>query len=170
MFVIFIGITLADSVPEAIAVMTVATIGLYIAHIVNYMLGKHGWYRLFVKFGLKSAIEQAQGKLVKRGPIAMFSSYWLPSAGALTDTAAGIMHMPFRTFLLYSFAASIFWNTLVGILVYVLGDKALVIAAPGSGEKSILTAIIAIWIIILLMIDFFKRRKGQSADQASSRE
>src|SRR3989344_4441336 len=91
-FVIFIGITLADSIPEAIAVMTVATIGLYIAHCLNYMLGKHGWYRLFVKFGLKSAIEQAQGKLVKRGPIAMFSSYWLPSAGALTDTAAGIMH------------------------------------------------------------------------------
>ena len=159
-FVIFIGITLADSIAEAAAAVAVATVGLYIAHCGNYILGKYGWYRLLVKFGLRTAIERTKEKLEARGPIAIFSSYWLPSAGALTDTAAGIMHMPFRTFLLYSLAASIFWNTLVGTLVYVLGDKALVIAAPGSGEKSILAAIIAIWVIILLVVDFFQRWKN----------
>lgn len=161
-FVIFIGITLADSATEATAAMAVATVGLYIAHCLNYMLGKHGWYHLLVKFGLQSAIEHAQEKLVKRGPIAIFSSYWLPSAGALTDTAAGIIHMPLRTFLFHALAASLFWNTLVGIIVYSFGEKALVIAAPGSGEKGILFSIIAVWVIVLLVMDKKERRAAQS--------
>jgi len=80
-FVIFLGVILASSIPQAIQVVVVVTAGLFIAHMFNYALGRYGWYKLLTRFGMKGAVEQARERLVKRGPIAILSSYWLPSRG-----------------------------------------------------------------------------------------
>jgi membrane-associated protein len=159
-FVIFIGVILAESVGEAIVVVITVSIGLLIAHIFNYALGRYGWYKLLVKFGMKSAVEKAQERLSKRGPIAIFLSYWLPSIGALTDTAAGIIHLPFRVFVTYSIISVLFWDTIVGVVVYILGDRALAIASPGATGSVVVYSIIAIWIVVLLVLDFHEKRKN----------
>jgi membrane protein DedA with SNARE-associated domain len=160
-FVIFISVIVATSIKEAIVVVTVATIGLLIGHSLSYFLGRYGWYNLLVKLGLKSSVDKAQANLIKKGPIAIFLSYWLPSAGALTDTAAGIIKMNYRRFLTYSIISSIFWNSLVGALVYILGNKALVLAAPGAQGDFVIYLIITIWIAVLVLGDFRGKRKSQ---------
>lgn len=158
-FVIFIGVILADSPAEAVIMVVVGTIGLFLAHILNYFLGRYGWYRILVKFGLKASIEQEQQKLLKRGPIAIFSSYWLPSIAAFTDTAAGILQMPFRTFVLFSFLGVVFWDSLVGFIVYQLGDNALSVVAPsGSTDLVVGLFIVVVWATILIFQDFRKRK------------
>lgn len=157
-FVIFLGVILASTISQAMKVVIAATLGLFISHIFNYALGKYGWYKLLVKFGMKGAVEQARKRLVKRGPIAIISSYWLPNLGALTDTAAGIMHMPFRIFIKYSVISTIMWNAIAGTLVYSFKGAALSIATPTSGSKAMFV-IIAIWIIVSLAIDFYNKRK-----------
>ena len=153
-FVIFLGVILADSISQAIVVVAVVTVGLFIAHMFNYILGRYGWYKLLVRFGLKSTVEQARNRLEKRGPIAILSSYWLPSVGALTDTAAGIIHMRFKKFLLYSIISVTFWDALAGTLVYSFKDIALTIGSPGSTGIVIVFAIIAVWIIMAFKIYF----------------
>jgi len=158
-FVIFISVILARSPGEAIFMVCVATCGLLIGHIFSYLLGRYGWYKLLVKLGMKSSVEQAQTKLLKKGPTAIFSSYWLPSLGALTDTAAGIIGMPFKTFITYAVISAIFWDSLVGIIVYILGDKALAGASPGQQGDIILYAIIIVWMLILVFIDIKEKRK-----------
>jgi membrane protein DedA with SNARE-associated domain len=158
-FVIFIGVVLADSPMEALLAMTVATAGLLISHIVNYLLGKYGWYKLLVKFGMRGAIEESKRKMEKRGPIAIPLSYWLPSIGALTNTAAGILQLRFRTFILYSVASSVFWYSIVGILVYLLGDKAISLSVGNSG-MAVAFGIVAVWMLILLIMD--KREKNSN--------
>jgi len=157
-FVIFFGVILANSVLQAIKVVFVVTVGLFIAHLFNYILGRYGWYKLLVRFGMKDAVEKSRKRLVKRGPIVILLSYWLPNFAAFTDTAAGIMRMPFKTFLFYSLISTTLWNTIAGILVYSFKETALSIVNPSSGSKVIL--IIVIWIIILLAIDFCKRKKS----------
>jgi len=157
-FVIFLGVILASSVLQAIKVVVVVTAGLFIAHLFNYVLGRYGWYKLLVRFGMKSAVEQSRERLVKRGPIAIFLSYWLPSVGALTDTAAGIMRMPFKTFFFYSLISVTLWDTIAGILVYSFKEVALSIVDLSSGSK-VVFIIIATWIVIVLATDFYKRRK-----------
>jgi membrane protein DedA with SNARE-associated domain len=159
-FVVSLGIVLTNSPLEAAIIVAVGTAGLIIAHILNYTLGRYGWYRLLAKFGLRNAMESERDKLVKRGSLAIFLSYWLPSAAAITDTAAGIMRMPFKTFLLASVISTIFWDTIVGTLVYVFKSSALSIAgAPGSSDI-IFYAIIAVWMIVLIIIDNYKRKKS----------
>lgn len=41
-FVIFLGVILTDSPLEAVAVVSAVTAGLFIAHLINYGLGKYG--------------------------------------------------------------------------------------------------------------------------------
>jgi membrane protein DedA with SNARE-associated domain len=161
-FVIFLGVILSSSILQATQVVAVVTAGLFVAHIINYVLGKYGWYRLLVRFGMKGAVEQARERLVKRGPIAIFSSYWLPSVGALTDTAAGIMRMPFKKFFCYSLISVTLWDIVAGVLVYSFKDSALVLAIPTSGSK-IIFSVIGIWIVFTLGADFYKRRKSSGA-------
>ncbi|MDB5254506.1 MAG: hypothetical protein JWL80_572 [Parcubacteria group bacterium] len=66
-FVIFIGVIASDTPYEAVLVITVATVALIISHGVNYFLGKHGWYRLLVKFGMTNAVEGGPGEIAEKG-------------------------------------------------------------------------------------------------------
>ncbi|RJQ29017.1 hypothetical protein C4565_02710 [Candidatus Parcubacteria bacterium] len=158
-FVIFISIVLSQSIPDAILRVAVASVGLFLAHVFNYALGKYGWHRLLSRFGLKHSIAQAQENLVAHGALAIFSSYWLPSIGTLTDTAAGILQMPFKKFFVASLLSVIFWDSLVGTIVYIIGPKSLAIASSGGITELIIQfSIVAIWIAVLLLLDWKKRR------------
>ena len=161
-FIIFLGVILASSIPQAVAVVAVVTVGLFTAHIFNYALGRYGWYRLLVRFGMKSAVKQARERLVEKGPIAILLSYWLPNLGALTDTAAGIIRMPFKTFLIYSLISVTLWDIFFGTLVYSFKDLALSAMAPSSSGVPTVFIFIAAWIIVVLVIDFYKRRKSSA--------
>lgn len=152
-FVIMLGIALSDSVAQAFMIFAVGTIALMVAHVINYQLGKHGWYKLLQKFGLASSLNESKTKIEQKGRWAILSSYWLPSLGSLIDTAAGILQMNFKKFLLASLAASIFWNGLVTIITYSMGDKALEILQSDSSNLSTGLGIIVIWCVVLLVKD-----------------
>ena len=81
--------------------------------------------------------------------------------GALTDTAAGIIHMPFKKFIVYSIASAIFWDTLVALIVYNVGNSALDIVNGGS---SITYLVVAIWVTIVLIFDWFEKRKKEEVE------
>jgi len=158
-FVIFVSVLSASSPEEALMRITIGTLGLITAHIINYFLGRYGWYKLLVKFGLKSQIENAKEKIIKNGQLAIFGSYWLPSIASLTDTASGILHMPFKKFITASITASIIWNLTVGFIVYTSGTKILVLATSGgTTELLIQLSIVIIWSVVLLISDFYKKK------------
>lgn len=158
-FVIIFGVALSDSPAEALVVLTVGTTGLMIAHATNYALGRYGWYRLLERFGMRDSIERSRKRLIEKGSWAIFGSYWLPSMAAVVDSAAGILHMPFRKFLLVAIAASLFWNSLVTIIAYTLGDTAVTLMESDTSNATILIGIVVGWCVILLVMDWRKRRK-----------
>lgn len=158
-FIIFVSVVTAGSFSEALLRIAIGTVGLVFGHMINYALGKYGWYKLLVRFGLKGSIEEMQNKFLKKEIYAIFVSYWLPKVGALADTAAGILCMPFKKFVFASLLSSIFWNFLVGIIVYFIGQKALVLATSGGLlELIIQLSIIIVWIIILFIFDYYKKK------------
>ncbi len=163
-FIIFLSIILAESVQQAVIFIAVIILALFIAHIFNYILGRYGWYRLLVRFGLKGSVEQSRRQLIKKGPIAIFLSYWLPNLGALTDTAAGIICMPFKKFFFCSLLSTVLWGVFFGILAFSLKDLVisfLVIDGNEKLTKIIILSVIAIWILLVIFIDFFKRKKAK---------
>ncbi len=146
-FIIFLGvITAGKDIPRAAEVVAIVSIAFFISYTLNYWVGKYGWYKLLVKFGLKKSLDDAQQKLIKQGMNAVIFSYWEPNLASITATAAGVLQIPLRKFLVYSAAGVIIWNIFWGTLVFTLGESALNII----GFKYVIV-IFGVWVAIILL-------------------
>lgn len=155
--IIFLGVvSVGKDIPKAMEVVLIVCISFFIAYTLNYLVGKYGWYKLLVKFGLSKSIEESKEKIIRQGMNAVFFSYWEPNLASITATAAGILNVPFKRFSLYSATGIILWNIFWGTLVYTLGESALKII----GFKFVII-IFLIWIIIIILKNkvFIKNKK-----------
>ncbi len=126
--------------------------GFLLTSILNYLMGKYGWYNLFLKLGLKEPLEKIKTKIENKGLSWIFLTYFHPNVGALTATSAGILKLSFRKFLLYSILAIIMWNTIWGVLVYYFGPIIIKLLS-----QRLLIPILIIW-LIYLTIRFIKHK------------
>ncbi|MBX2866967.1 VTT domain-containing protein [Candidatus Kaiserbacteria bacterium] len=140
--VIFLSVALAGSPLAAVKAVVFVTLGLYTAYIIDYLLGRYGWYRLLTRFGLGESINETRERLEARGWRYILATFWNPAFSALTATAAGILHLPLRSFALMALGALILWNTFWGVLVYSLGEAALTIV----GFKFVIIAAV-LWLL-----------------------
>ncbi len=151
--IIVFGIVFARNNGEsALLVLILVMIAFFITCLINYALGKYGWYRLLLRFGLEHPLERAKQKTSKTGLRIILTTYFHPNFGALIATSAGILHYSFRKFVLYSLAAIVGWNTLWGTITYFLGPTALKFVTFRT-----LFAVLVIWLIYLAVI-FYKKR------------
>lgn len=140
----FLGIIFYHGdVPLVIITIALATLGFFLSYIFNYILGKYGWYKILTAVSFEKPLNAASDKVKKYGFLAIFFSYWGPNIAALVSTAAGILQLPFRNFIVASLFSVIFWSTFWGIFVYFMGDFALSLLGP----KLLLTTIAA-WLVI----------------------
>ncbi|MDO8589952.1 MAG: VTT domain-containing protein [bacterium] len=141
--VIFLGVILAGKdIPKVMAAVAAITVGLFFAYILNFLLGKYGWYRLLLRFGLREALDDVRARVTKYGLLAIFMSYWQPNLAALVATSAGILKFSFSKFLMLSLLAAMLWNTFWGTLVYFVGERTLSLV----GIRFVLLAVF-VWII-----------------------
>lgn len=120
---IFLSVILAPSPLHAILSVAIVTLGLFCGYTINFFLGKYGWYRLLVFFGIKKQVIEAKEKLTKHGLKAVFLSYWNPGLASFTSTAAGVLQFKPSRFLLYSLMAVSLWDAFWGTVAYNLGEK-----------------------------------------------
>ena len=154
-FIVFLSVIIAgEGELNIFLVLSVVILGFFLSSVVDYLVGKYGWYRLFLKLGLSGPIEKSKEKLLKRGPWILLAMYWHPNLGAISATAAGILMIPFRKFLIYCLAALLFWDGLWGALVYFLGTAALKLMDIRIG-----VIFVIIWILWLFIRS---RRKVES--------
>jgi membrane protein DedA with SNARE-associated domain len=103
-------------------IILLGTFGLTLGYCLNYMLGKYGWYKVLAKFGTQHALHEAEQKLKKHKHKALLLGYIAPNSGALLSTAAGILKLPFKNFLLLTVISQLFWSTVWGIVAYTFGS------------------------------------------------
>jgi membrane protein DedA with SNARE-associated domain len=123
--VIFLSVILAPNPLAAVISVIVVTIALWSGYTLNFFIGKYGWYKLLIAFGVKQYLDEAQTKLTKYGVAAIFTSYWSPGLASFISTAAGILHYNPVKFLAFSLLAVTLWDIFWGALVYSLGERAL---------------------------------------------
>lgn len=116
-------------------------LGLFITSIINYLLGRYGWYKLLLKFGLEDEINKIQKRIEKYGFLIMIISYIHPHTGSLVATSAGILQMRIRTFIFYTAFSYAIWACFWTILAYVAGPQFLSIL-----DFKALLIIVALWI------------------------
>jgi len=152
-FIIFLGVISAGKdITRVLQILILVSVAFFISYAINYLLGKYGWYKLFVKFGLSKLIEKYKNKLEKQGLSLVFFTYWIPSFAALTATAAGILRIDLKKFLIYSAFGIIVWSLFWGTLIYFLGQAALEIL----GLKFVIIFFV-IWIGIIIFRHLYKK-------------
>ena len=166
--VVTMGVVLAqESGLHPLLTVAVITVAFLITSILNYLLGRYGWYRLLLRFGLKGALESTKARVEKHGLKIIFGTYFHPNVGALTATSIGILQMPFRKFFWYSLAALSAWNTLWGLVAYFTGPKILKIITFQA-----VIAVLALWVVTLGLvfgIRKYRQRISQSVSGAQER-
>jgi len=154
--VIFALIVAGQDVARVAQVAALAGSGLCAAYVTNFFIGKYGWYRLLLAFGLREPLERAQQRLTKYGLSAIYTTYWQANVASVISTAAGILQFPVARFIAYSAAAEAFWITFWASLIYFLGPTALALA----GFRMIFILIL-IWIAVRLIYRW-KFAKGEA--------
>ena len=137
---------ISDRPTEVALIAATASVGLWLAYAINYMLGRYGWYTLLARFGMSNAIEKAKARLQSHGMAAIIFSYWQFTLASLTSTAAGVLSLPFARFLMLSLIATLFWVGAWSTLIVSLGSVAMTLV----GLPFILI-LIACWLIAILI-------------------
>lgn len=126
-------------------VLILATSGLLIAYAINYLLGKYGWHHVLARLGLNKGIDIAKDKLEKHQTKTIFLGYFHPGSASFLSTAAGILKIPFKKFLILSFFAQSLWAILWGSLAYFFGLT--MVEFLLKYFVFVLPTIIAIWMV-----------------------
>ncbi len=156
--VIFLSVIAAGhNIPRIILTVSIVCVGFFIGYTLDYLLGKYGWYKLLAKFGLTTQIERAKERLMKQSFNAIILSYWEVNLASITATAAGVLQMDIKKFLLESTISIIVWNIFWGVLVASLGKKALNLV---TNLVYIIPVIIG-WVSIILIKHYWDRRQNR---------
>src|SRR3989344_6448536 len=154
--VIFLSVVVAGrDIPKVITAVAVVAIGFFIGYTIDYFLGKYGWYKLLIKFGMRHQLETAQVKLSRHSLKAIAFNYWEPNLGSITATAAGILQISLKKFLFESAIGLIIWDTFWGVLVASLGQRALDMIF----NWTYLIPVVAIWVLVVVLIEYIKTKK-----------
>jgi membrane protein DedA with SNARE-associated domain len=124
-----------------------AAAGLSTGHLINFLVGRHGWYRLLLAFGLKDSLDTAQQWLLKYGLSAIFTTYWQINLASLTSTAAGILRFPLVPFVIFSSSATVLWIGFWSTAIYFLGQAAMTLVG-----LRLALVVIALWISVRLLL------------------
>lgn len=144
--VMVMGAVFATKGQQSIVItMFLITFGLYAMSIFNYYLGKYGWYKVLVKFGLATEIKKMKARLEKHGLKILVVTYFHPQVGALTATAAGILQIKSRKFLVASLLTYVLWSLIWTASVYIVGEQMLKILNFKN-----LMIIVGGWIIFMI--------------------
>ncbi len=131
----------------------IISIAFVIAYTLNYVLGRYGIYTIFTKLGFKKSIDKSKKKVKDKAFKAIALTYEDPNIASITATAAGIVHLPFKKFLLFSSIWALVWNIFWAAVIYFLGEATLNLV----GINYIFFIIFA-WIFILVLKHFFSKK------------
>src|SRR3989338_552338 len=135
---------------------TIVVAGFTISNIVNYLLGKYGYYRLLLFFGKHDIIDDMQKRLEKRGLLTVFLTAFHPNFLAITLVCLGIGKIKFLKSLFYSFISATFWVTVWTIIVSKLVKK---INLQDSNQSLYLLGGFFLWGVVLVIKNEIKKSK-----------
>jgi membrane protein DedA with SNARE-associated domain len=152
--VIVFGVILAADAPERLIAIGIACwVGVTLAMIVDYAIGRFGLHRLFSALGGDAAVAGTQAWMEKWGRAAIFLAAVHPNLLALVVVCAGIARAPFGATIGAAAAASALWIPLVLLVAWS------VFRAVDLGEADPLPVVLglfALWAVALFIRGFHR--------------
>lgn len=129
--------------------------GFTLGFLLDYLLGYLGFSNIFKKLGLGVELEKAKDKLRKIGGRAFLLGYFHPDVATIFVTAAGIIRLPMKEFLIYNAIAGLFWLTFWSSIAYLAGEG--LIALLRQFFLAVVITGVLIWLIFRVIVDLHKK-------------
>ncbi len=120
-----VGVLASTHILSIYVVIPLIFIATFTGGLTGYQIGVHlnklNNYSLFRKILQKKHIDTAEKFFQKYGKFTIVFSRFVPIVRTFAPIVAGIVRMPYRTFLKYSLLGSLLWSTTITLLGYFLG-------------------------------------------------
>lgn len=148
-----VGVIIAGSIGSLLAAAVIYYIGRKISHqaIFNFV-EKYGKY-LFIK---KQEVEKSLVWFEKYGHRIVFFGRMVPAVRSLISLPAGMSHMPFWKFMLYSGLGTIIWTTFLAYVGFHFGNNTELMSQIFSQVGYVMIAIV---LIIIAYVIYRRKRK-----------
>jgi membrane protein DedA with SNARE-associated domain len=149
--------------PAILAAIAGATIGASL----GYLLGRYGGTSLVNRFlsrfpRLRKRYDDAQKTFLKHGQWAVFAARFITGLRVFAGILAGVLRMPFSTFMLFSFAGAVCWALAIGYVGFLFGSSwGKLVSLVGRMDR-IALVIIASGVAVLLLVSWLRRKKAGS--------
>lgn len=158
-FVIVLGVTFSAGRPlNSLFMVALVASGFFLTSLLNYAMGRYAWYRFLLFLGLSSPLEKVKLRVEKYGLPVIFTTYFHPNVGALTALSCGILRLSPLRFTAYSAAALIGWNSLWGVIVYLVGPALLNLLSMWMAIP-----LLVLWLIIVVVRSLRQSRRKEAA-------
>jgi membrane protein DedA with SNARE-associated domain len=145
------------------AILT-AIAGATTGSIIGYLLGWYGGSSVVERFlsrfpRFRKRYAKAQKMFLKHGQWAVFASRFIAGLRMFAGILAGVLHMPFPNFLVFSFAGAVCWTLVIGYVGFLFGSNWDRLVHVVGRMDRIGLAIVAGCAIMLLLVYMLRRRK-----------
>lgn len=123
-------------------------LGFTLANVVNFYLGKYGYYKILLKLGGKKSILKVQRDFQKHSFKTIFLTAFHPNFLAITMISAGITKSNLFRVLLQSMVSLVFWITTWMVLITILLKDSLGSLTENNNTVCYFLIIIIVWGII----------------------
>jgi membrane-associated protein len=111
----------------------------------------------------KRQLAEAQGLLARRGGGAVFLGRFVAFFRALMPALAGIVHMPYRRFLVFNAAGGLVWGTSAVLLGFLAGNSYKSVERTAGQAAAVTVALIVLLAVLGWRIR--RRRLGRRLEQ-----
>lgn len=132
---------------------------------ISYVIGAKLGYPVIKRFALKlrvniEHIEKSRKMFVKYGSILLIVGYFIPGVRHFIAITAGLSHMSYRKFALFSYTGAFIWTTLFIMAGNGLGAKWYIVIRYFHLYKAFLPPIISLLLILTLLFLYFRKPSG----------
>lgn len=139
---------------------SLAVFGFTVSNIINYFLGKYGYYRLLLFFNQQEIIDKMQKRLEKNSWRTIFLTSFHPNFLAITMVCLGIGKINLFKSIFSSTVSLIFWVTL---WTFIASKAVKTINLQDSNQSLYLLGLFFIWGIFLIVRENIKSQELSSA-------
>lgn len=152
--VIIVGVILAADAPgRLIAIGIACWVGVTLAMIVDYAIGRFGLHRLFSVLGGDAAVTGTQAWMEKWGGAAIFLAAVHPNLLALVVVCAGIARAPFLATIASAALASALW---IPLMLFLSWSVFRGVDLNAADPLPVVVGLFALWAAVLFIRGFLR--------------
>jgi len=157
----FSGYLVSAGKLNAVYVVLTGSIGNLVGSLIAFFIGSRLGRNFILRYGKyvllrKSHLELTENYFRKYGDRATFISRLLPAVRTYISLPAGVANMNLKKFIVYTFAGSLIWNTMLTYVGIKLGEEWTSIRQ----YSSYIDVVVIVGVIIAIII-FVKRRSSK---------